>query len=769
MKIKNNTILCLFALTTLAAGFGSCQSEDDKLNSLPAGSFPLVLGDVTVAGTQTVNNRAAGGSTRAAIAENASGYSGIRKSAFVNGDVLNLTLTNDGGTTNTPVTATLTGGAWVLSSGKVFITPGVTEITATHTATAQAAGIATDNLAAANADCAVTGGKVTIAMKHAGAMIDITPDATDGGAITSVKVNTDVPTMPEEETAGAGGGTTTMHYRTLIADATVVNSISAEIGGTTYVATLATPITVAANKRYPMALTFKHQTLTATVSAPQDWTDGGTINPAGYTYIIDSPEALAQLAKDVNDKAVTTGTTVLQTADIDLSKLKPAGEAGTNPLTGSAYTYTATADSWVSIGNSTSSGFEYKYNGNGHTISNLRGSTGLFGKITGGTLTGIHLRGVSLTEVKGTVGALANDVGFGEPRIVLCSATGSITTVTDNGTSNSHIGGLIGTAWYGAGTPHITRCSAAVDIDASGLSEDGYVGGFAGFLDDSYVIGCMATGNVNGGTLLFAGGFAGRCSRDIYYCMATGNVSGSKSGAFTGQIDTTYGSSVFSCYATGTVTGAKSDFVYGIVNSPLIQDCAYTGSLTTSNTGITGNVEVADLYGTLTAGSASVTNVYTLHWSAADGYTLTEVTRTWHAADVWKDNGTAAPTIDMTYEGAPMYNGQPANRLAIPGKTAYYVAPVGAGYMAWNDAVADGVCPDGWHVPTKEEFIAMGVDGDYVANQIAFLTAFPSTRYWTASRANDTKVYCIHAYDGGYVFLDESGSSIYEVRCVRLK
>ena len=102
MKIKNNTILCIFALTALATTFGSCQSEDDALNGLPQGSVPLVLGDVTVAGAQTVNNRAAGGSTRAAIAENAAGYTGIRKSRFVNGDVLNLTLTNDGGTTNTP-------------------------------------------------------------------------------------------------------------------------------------------------------------------------------------------------------------------------------------------------------------------------------------------------------------------------------------------------------------------------------------------------------------------------------------------------------------------------------------------------------------------------------------------------------------------------------------------------------------------------------------------------------------------------------------------
>ena len=771
MKIKNNTVLCVFALSTLAAGFGSCQSEDDALNGLPQGSVPLVLGDVTVAGAQTVNTRAAGGSTRAAISENATGYTGIRKSRFVEGDALNLTLSNGSGgsAVTTSVTATLTGGKWVLTPGKVFITPGVTEISATHTAVEQTAGIATDDLAAANADCALTAatGTLSIGMKHARAIIDITPGATDGGAITSVMVNTDVPTAPEEE-AVAGGSGTMMHYRTLTADATVVSSISAVIGGTTYVATLATPLTVAANKRYPVALTFKAQTLTATVSAPQDWTDGGTVPVLGYTYIIDSPEALAQLAADVNSGELRNSISILQTADIDLSKLKPLADAGTNPLTGTAYTYTATKDSWVPIGNEVH-GFWHKYNGNGHTISNLKGSGGLFGFVSQ-SLIGIHLRNVTLTGVKGNVGALMNTAG-GEFSVTLCSATGSITAAAD--ATESHIGGLIGYLFYGAGTPHITRCSADVDIDASALTANGNVGGFAGYMDDSYVIGCMAMGNVTGGNL-YAGGFVGR-NRNYATscCMATGNVTGTKSAAFAGKHE---GGPISACYATGTVGTANSNFVYETAaDLATTTDCAYTGTQTSTVTGVTGSLATPDLYATLTATSASVANLKTLHWSAADGYTLTEVTKTWYATDIWKDNGTAAPTIDMSYEGydGPLYNGAKPNLLAIPGKVAYWVAPEDASTgTLWANIDFSTICPEGWHVPTVEEFRAMtGITMSGVlvdTNHAAIKAAFPENIYWSSSGPSSSYIWSMEVAASGTKFgssLDKSN----HVRCVQTK
>ena len=792
MKIKNNTILCVFALSTLAAGFGSCQNEDDVLNGLPHGSVPLVLGDVTVAGARTVNNRAAGGNTRAAITEDpATGYTGIRKSRFVNGDVLNLTLTNgtggSGGST-TSVTATLTGGKWVLAPGKVFITPGVTEISATHTATEQTAGIATDNLAAATADCTLTAatGTLSIGMKHAGAMIDITPGATDGGAITSVTVNTDVPTAPEEEPV-AGGSGTTMHYRTLIATTNTVNSISAVVGGTTYVATLATPLTVAANKRYPVALTFKHQTLTATPSAPQDWTDGGTVPVPGYTRIIDSPEALAQFAWDVNNDAAGTGAraaVALQTADLDMSQLKPAAEAGTNPLTGAAYTYTATADEWHSMG-IVGNEFQGTYNGNGHTISNLKGGS-LFYNLYAARITGVHLRNVQIFSLASMPDLSPSPLmqSCENTIVTLCSATGTVNVSADS--KERSVGGLISSCK----DSFVTRCSADVDVTVSVTGNAAaYAGGLIGQCSrDGVAAGCSASGDVAvtaGNSDSCTGGLVGAIIPSaapgffLFACLATGNVNCSSGGGalLGGSWGGSGNVSITSCLATGTLMGVDPNFsCYNDYCS--FDDCAYTGTQTGPRSGITDNVAVNNLYATVTAGSASLTGVInTLHWSAADGYTLTEVANNWYAIDVWKDNGTAAPTIDMSYEGWDgKYEGQTPNSLAISGQTAYWVAPVDASTgIQWGNINFSTICPAGWHVPTKEEFANMtGLPADdayHDTNNAAIIVVFPTEGiFWSSTGYDASNAWRLRiGVDGKAGVGWSSKGSSYRVRCVRKK
>ena len=772
-NIKQTLLAPVALLLAAALGMAGCTNDDD-FGRLPQGSVPLVLGDVTVAGMKAV--------TRADISENATGYTGIRKSSFKDDDVLNLTLSNDGGTTDTSVTATLTGGAWVLS-GKVYVIPGTTTIRATHAGAEVTAGIKLDALEAT--EYTLDGRKVTFAMKHANAMIDITPPRNSGVTITSITVaahngtaDETLTTVKETERSEAD----VIHYRTIALPGTV-KSLTAVINGQSYVATLATPLTVEANKKYPISLTFKENRLSATVgTASTNWGIGGTVSglPAGYDRVIRTPEDLAQLAKDVNDGTVASNTSILQTANIDLSQLKPAAEAGINPLTGSAYTYTATADAWVSIGESVDKTFSCKYNGNGHIISNLKGSSGLFGSCSG-NLTGIHLRNVSLTGVMGSVGALANTV---DPmrngitnNVTLCSATGSITATASDVTSS--IGGLIGVANDGYGSVHITRCSADVDIDALRLT--GTVAGVGGFVGRKYccIVGCMATGDVESGSLP-AGGFAGSCYGSdigIYFCMATGNVKGSSAAAFAGYCS----SSVYACYATGTVTGSGFGFARSSISSSFYQDCAYTGTQTTSTSGITGDVAVADIYDAITTGNASAI-LTTLHWSAAEGYTMTEVTNTWDATDVWKDNGTAAPTIDMAYEGFfdGKYEGEDAHLLAIPGQIAYWVAPVDVETKIDWGFDPNTACPKGWHVPTKDEFVAMtglpADDNHYETNNAAIVLAFPAgDGYWSSTEYGyDTEsdihyVWHLLVYNDGNAGVQWSNKEYCRLRCVRAK
>ena len=795
-------------------------TADDGFGRLPQGSIPLQVGDVTVAGMKP-GTRAAGGnaSTRGVISETpATGYTGIRKSRFVNGDVLNLTLSNDGGTTSTPLTATLTGGAWVLSE-KTYVINGTTTIRATHAGTEVTAGIKPDALEAT--EYALDGQKVTFVLKHAHAMIDIalpTSSVPAGVTITGITLAANNGTTDETLTTVVEEETDGNHYRTIALPGTTatpgtVKSLTAVINGQSYVATLATPITVEANKKYPISLTFKENKLTATVgTASTNWGIGGTIDglPAGYDRVIRTPEDLAQFAKDVNDDAAATGACllkVLQVADIDLNQLKPAAEAGINPLTGTAYTYTATADAWVPISTDiynsdlgATNHFMGTYNGNGHTISNVKltwdteRNIAFFRIVENGTLTGIHLRNVQADISQSECLYISTLVGtvMGTSTVTLCSATGSLKAKVAGGVNNQFVemGGLICAIGDYAS---VTRCSADVDVQAE--ATDGvYAGGFACAFDgtNAIIAGCSSAGDISytspsnevGGFL----GYINDCNTTtIADCYCSGTLKDDTGYSFVGNLtDAATSVTLSGCYSTSaSLTGGNLDFTsfYDVYNASWhhITDCASTATQITTIPGITGGVAVADLYATVTASNASLANVRTLHWSTAEGYTLTPVTNTWYATDVWKDNGTAAPTLDMSYEGWDgKYEGQTPNLLEITGKTAYYVAPVDAhAGIVWGNINFNTICPEGWHVPTAQEFSAMtgfAMDDAFHSENYAKIAAvFPSAQYWSSTEyvSNTEKAWNLAVNEAvtGTVGVrwNTKRTSAYHVRCVRKK
>ena len=645
--------LALFAL--LPTG---CSNDDDFGNP-PAGSIPLELGDVTVAGMTT---------TRAAVTEDPStGYTGIRKSRFVNGDVLKIESTNprSGGTVTSTDNATLTGGAWVLDA-KVYVIPGTTTIKATYSPTAPA-GMLPDRLAADT--YTLVGQKLKLDLKHVNALVDITCPAgvtptditliaNDGNADQSHS------TAAEEESDG------TVHYRSILAPGTV-KSITATINGNTYIAILTPALTVAANKRYPVALTFKANQLTATVGSGElNWGigDDADMLPAGYTRLIGTPEDLAQFAKDVNDDAAGTGAriaTVLQTADIDMSRLMTAADATT--AYGKTYTYTATPDQWIPIGleyrqpGPTATPFTGKYNGNGYTISNVKqviptGLTanvygGLFHRIEGAMLTGIHLRNFSMVEENIADGGFIANMGAlvstaYNSHIALCSATGSIRIYWAEWGMGGLIGKISGTS---GSTCYVTRCSADVDIYREGDFGGEAHAGFVGYASNTVFAGCRSEGDVTYITNSYVGGFVGKIDGAVQCigCSCSDALTNTEGRGFLGAPgDNDISSSFISCYSTMTGGGDFASDPKAVVT---FTNCAYTG--TSSLTGVMGNLAPAAIYAALTASNATLIGVQTLHWSKADGYTFDIVNETWHAKHIWKDNGTAAPTIDMAYEG----------------------------------------------------------------------------------------------------------------------
>lgn len=131
-----------------------------------------------------------------------------------------------------------------------------------------------------------------------------------------------------------------------------------------------------------------------------------------------------------------------------------------------------------------------------------------------------------------------------------------------------------------------------------------------------------------------------------------------------------------------------------------------------------------------------------------------------------------------------LYKGKTPNLLAIPGQTAYWVAPENAATsVAWTAVDFNTVCPAGWHVPTKDEFVAMlGNGSDWSPASSLFITvtaAFPHevgssspSCYWSSTGDNTEPDYACFMSIQDNLFVPNNGdlkSNPFNVRCVRKK
>ena len=113
----------------------------------------------------------------------------------------------------------------------------------------------------------------------------------------------------------------------------------------------------------------------------------------------------------------------------------------------------------------------------------------------------------------------------------------------------------------------------------------------------------------------------------------------------------------------------------------------------------------------------------------------------------------AVAVTNVEAEPVPLYEGQPAKQLAILGKTAYWVAPVDASAaIEWGSINFDAICPAGWYVPTKDDFVAMtGLPADqdfHGDNNDAIKAVFPAgNRYWSSTES-DLHAWVLDVVDG---------------------
>ena len=126
-------------------------------------------------------------------------------------------------------------------------------------------------------------------------------------------------------------------------------------------------------------------------------------------------------------------------------------------------------------------------------------------------------------------------------------------------------------------------------------------------------------------------------------------------------------------------------------------------------------------------------------------------------------------------EPVQLYNDQPAHLLAIAGQPAYWVAPVDANpNVEWGNINLATICPTGWHVPTKDEFVAMtGIPADNTShgdNNDAIKAVFPAGfLYWSSTESSSYAWYLGVNPDGTSLITTYNKLGPNRVRCVRAK
>lgn len=122
-----------------------------------------------------------------------------------------------------------------------------------------------------------------------------------------------------------------------------------------------------------------------------------------------------------------------------------------------------------------------------------------------------------------------------------------------------------------------------------------------------------------------------------------------------------------------------------------------------------------------------------------------------------------------------LYEDQKPNLLAISGQTAYWVAPVDANAsIQWGSIDFSTICPAGWHVPAKEELVAMtGIPADareHSENKDAIKAVFPADYSYWSSTESGSDAWCLSVNtDGTSIISTNYKTSSYHVRCVRAK
>lgn len=225
------------------------------------------------------------------------------------------------------------------------------------------------------------------------------------------------------------------------------------------------------------------------------------------------------------------------------------------------------ASGWVPIGTSSSAPFAGTFDGNGFTVSNLfidrpeQTDQGLFGSLSGATVTDLHLESVSVIG-KGRVGALAGRIQ--NTVIQGVTASGSVATESTN-TSGSNAGGLAG---YAIGSDII---DSGADVTVTAVDHNS--GGLVGYASNTRISSSRSHGGVTGAgsEAINLGGLVGflAAGGTVQNSYATGPVNGAgiRYGGLVGVMASSFGPDpvIENSYAAGTVNAPDNGASGGLV------------------------------------------------------------------------------------------------------------------------------------------------------------------------------------------------------------
>lgn len=237
----------------------------------------------------------------------------------------------------------------------------------------------------------------------------------------------------------------------------------------------------------------------------------------------DSLEALATAVKENDGKGAYNlkGFTFYLANDIELS------------------------DTWTPISNVTypADAFAGTFDGNGHTISGLNGSNGLFGFVNGATIKNLKVEGT----ISGTSANVGGIVGKTQGKVTItnCSFTGSVST-SKLGSSNA-AGGIVGRV--NAGTLKVENCANHATVTAEKASAAGIIG--YGGSNKVTITNCYNDGAISG--QWYPSGICAQNTKNtstIQECFNSGSISNTNSGTNYAGISANFKGTATICYRT---------------------------------------------------------------------------------------------------------------------------------------------------------------------------------------------------------------------------